>query len=328
MIPPILKTDGAFWQHLSETAPARAGDLAYLRFCTPRLSERRTTNHEALVSRARYHLRHAEHRMVDTVEGPVRVYIFEPTTSPEDRDYDDPKTVVLAHGWTSEASFMSAIAEALRRGGFRVVLFDCPAHGLSPGTRTSLIACARALIDVIEACGPVHYCLAHSLGCLAAQLVARGGKPFRKKFRLDGYVFISPPNDFRVITDEFCDILKLSPTAKRHYERHLERVTHRPLSTLNTASFLNRIKRPALLIHSQDDHEVRVSNSLQVAAACDYATLKVFDGLGHRRILYASSVMRESVRFIKMLDAQQAKARETKLVPIHHEPHQAYSSPA
>ena len=40
--------------------PARAGDLAFIRFCTPKLSERRSADHETLTGRARFHLRNAQ----------------------------------------------------------------------------------------------------------------------------------------------------------------------------------------------------------------------------------------------------------------------------
>ncbi len=306
MIPPILRSGPSFWRRLSAVAPALAGDLAYQRFCTPALSERRTPDHRILVDRARHLLRHAERQIIDTVEGPVSAYISHPdrrdASATDDGDpAASPPTVILAHGWTSEASFMTAIAEALRRGGFRVVNFDYPAHGLSNGRTTSLIACARAFIDVAEACGPVNYCVAHSMGCLATLLAARGGRAFRTAIPLEGYVLIAPPNDFRDVTRHFTDRIGLSPAACRHYERRLERVTHRPLATLTSARFLNRIERPALLIHSNDDDEVGAYNARQIAAESPWAQLKLYDGLGHRRILYASNVMRDSVRFLQSL---------------------------
>lgn len=306
MIPPILRSGPSFWRRLSAIAPALAGDMAYQRFCTPELSERRTPDHRVLVDRARHLLRHADRRIVETVEGPVSAYIGLPDrpAASDGANAEQPRTVILAHGWTSEASFMTAMAEALRRGGFRVINFDYPAHGLSSGRTTSLIACARAFIDVAEDCGPVDYCVAHSMGCLATLLAARGGRAFRTAIPLDGYVLIAAPNDFRDVTRHFTDRLGLSPAACRHYERRLERVCHRPLSTLTSARFLNRIERPALLIHSSDDDEISVDNARQIATESSWATLKVYEGLGHRRILYASNVMRECVRYLQGLAQQ------------------------
>ena len=41
-------------------APQAWGDFAYQRFCTPSLSRHRSPDHDRLVDRARFHLRHAE----------------------------------------------------------------------------------------------------------------------------------------------------------------------------------------------------------------------------------------------------------------------------
>ncbi|MEL7048110.1 MAG: alpha/beta fold hydrolase [Pseudomonadota bacterium] len=337
MIPPILRSSKQTWNRLSQIAPARAGDLAYQRFCTPLLSESRTPDHSKLVERARRHLRHAEHHMLLTCEGWVRVYTFEPLKRDDcdcnglstadafrpkngrDTEVQDPKTVILVHGWTSEASFMAAIAEALRRAGFRVILFDFPAHGLSPGTHTNIICCARVFIDVVDNFGPVDYALSHSMGGWSTLLAAGGDKPYKRACVLDGYVFIATPNDFRATTSQFSKSLGLTKTAHRHYERHLERVAHQDLSKLSTANYLNMIGKKALFLHSRDDQEISVTNAEEVDAACSKATFISVDGLGHRRILYASNVTRHATKFLHELSSGQARQsvvqRATKAKP-------------
>lgn len=294
MIPPILKLDKPAWQALSRRAPARAGDLAFQRFCTPRLSERRTANHDTLVARARKHLAPARFRQIKTCEGLVSTYVFEP-------ERGIGKTVLLVHGWTSEASFMTAMGEALRRSGFRIVLFDMPAHGTSPGSQVNLIACARALIDVVDKLGPIDYAVAHSMGGLAVLLAAGGGRPYRRACPLDGYVLISTPNDFRDVTRDFADRIGLSAAARRQYERHLERVANRDLRELSSARYLKRIGRPALIIHSDDDDEIPMSDAIAIAEACPKVELKALSGLGHRKILFASDVTRSIVRYLRSL---------------------------
>ncbi len=150
-------------------APALAGDLAYRRFCLPRYSTRRSPDHVRLADRARFHLRNASWVRVPTTEGDVQAYVFEPEGGRAHAG------VLIAHGWTSEASFMAVFAEQLRRAGFRVVAFDQPAHGRSAQPRASLIDCARALLQVAEALGPLRFAVTHSMGGLAALLVGEGG---------------------------------------------------------------------------------------------------------------------------------------------------------
>lgn len=277
---------------LCSSAPALAGDLAYKRFCTPRLSERRSPDHDVLTARARHHLRNAEWRTLETTVGRIQAFIFEPDRNPLG------KSVLVAHGWTSESSFMTVFAEPMRRAGYRVVMFDQPAHGLSSGERASLIDCARALLEVAEELGPFEAVVAHSMGCLAALLVGEGGPPMPRRYTFGRYILVACPNRFSDVTREFGDGLSLSPQAQRVYERHLERIAHRTIASFAGGGLLAATGAPALLIHARDDAEVKFSCAEEIAALCPHAQIKAFDGLGHRMILYATPAARAAVAFL------------------------------
>ena len=111
------------------------------------------------------------YRQAWTDGGELQAYVFEPETA------WNGASVLLVHGWTAEASFMTAFAEHFRKRGFRIVLFDFPAHGQSLPERASLIDCAHAIRTVAEALGPIQFVLAHSLGGTAALLAGGGGAP-------------------------------------------------------------------------------------------------------------------------------------------------------
>jgi pimeloyl-ACP methyl ester carboxylesterase len=206
--------------------------------------------------------------------------------------------VIIAHGWTSEASFMAGFAEQLRRAGLRVIAFDQPGHGKSAQVRASLIDCARAMLQVAEAMGPIRFAVAHSMGGLATLLVGEGGPPMVRAYPFERYVLVSSPNEFSTITQEFGDELQLSAAALRRFERHLERIGHRAIPTFTAAKLLAAAGRPALVIHSRDDKEVMFRSAEEIVAACPLAELAVFDGLGHRNILFAPPVIRAAVSYL------------------------------
>jgi pimeloyl-ACP methyl ester carboxylesterase len=277
---------------LDHLPPALAGDLAYRRFCVPRLSTRRSPDHVMLAERARFHLRTARWVRVPTTEGDVQAYVFEPD------DGAKRGSVLIAHGWTSEASFMAVFAEQLRKSGFRVVAFDQPGHGQSTRERASLIDCSRALLQVAEALGPIRFGLAHSMGGLAILLAGEGGPPMPRAYPFERYVLVSSPNRFSTITREFADELHLGTAARRAYERHLERIAHRTIASFTAANLLAATGRPALVVHARDDHEVPFRNGEEIVTACPKAELKAFDGLGHRNILFAPPVIRAVISYI------------------------------
>ena len=279
-------------QDLSRLPPAAAGDAAFRLFCTPSLSERRDPNYRELSHRARYHLRRAEWLRVPTAFGALAAYRIEPDGAPRG-------TVLLVHGWTSEAAFMTALAEPIRRAGFRVVLFDMPAHGLSPGRRTNLIECAKATLAISETLGPVDAVVAHSMGGLATLLAADGARPIPRQLDFGRIAIIAGPNRLIDVTREFCDQCRMTAAGRRHYERHLERVGWRALASVSTSDLLLRTgRRPALIVHSRDDADVPFERAEEIVASVPGAQLAAFDGLGHRAILFASPSVRAVVRFL------------------------------
>lgn len=273
--------------------PALAGDIAYRRFCQPKFSSRRRPDHAVLVERARFHLRNARWVRVPTTQGCVQAYVFEPDAGVPDRG-----GVLIAHGWTSEASFMAVFAEQLRRAGFRVVAFDQPGHGKSGRERASLIDCSRALFDVVRTLGPLRFAVAHSMGGLAVLLVGEGAPPLPGGHSFERYVLVSSPNRFSTVTGEFAEELGLGRVARRAYERHLERIAHRSIASFTAANLLSAVNRPALVIHARDDLEVTFDNAEEIAAACPQAELRAFDGLGHRNILFAPPVIRAALSYL------------------------------
>lgn len=284
--------------------PQLAGDRAFQEFCTPRLSRYRSRDHDLLAQRARFHLRHAQPVRVPTSEGQLQAYVFEP-------DGVMRATVLFIHGWTGEASFMTAFAEQFRKRGFRAVLVDLPAHGKSAGDRTSLIACAHAVRQVAEALGPVHFVVAHSLGGLAALLAGGGGRPMPRAYPFFAFVLVALPNRFANVTSRFGEELNLSPAAQRVYERRLERIANRRIVDFTGANLLKATGRPGLLLHARDDADVAFADAQEIVAGCPSAQLQAFDDLGHRKILYAPPVIRAALTYL-------AGQREHIVSPLRH----------
>ncbi|MEQ1615901.1 MAG: alpha/beta hydrolase [Hyphomicrobiaceae bacterium] len=279
-------------EYLGDLPPAQAGDAAFRIFCTPSKTEWRGADHRKLSERARFHLRHAEWLRVPTSSGDLQAYRLEPDKQPAEG------TVMLVHGWTSEAAFMTAMAEPIRRAGFRVVLFDLPAHGLSPGRRTNLVDCARATLVVAEALGPLHAIVAHSFGGMVSLLAAEGRPPMPRALDADHVVLIACPNRLADVTGEFAARRNMTDAARRAFEQRLERVGRRPIDRFATAELLLSSRCRAMVVHARDDIEVPFHCAQEVVAASPAARLAAFEGFGHRNILFAPPVVRAIVRYL------------------------------
>ena len=277
---------------LDSLFPDLSAALAYRTFCRPDLSSHRSSDHVSLVERARVHLRTADHVTVATEGGPVQAYVLQPN------DGRVRANVLLVHGWSAEASFMSVFAHQLTKRGYRVVLFDFPAHGQSPGRRTTMINCAHAVRDVAETLGPIQFVVAHSLGGLATLLAGWGGKPMPRPYPFRAYACVSVPNSFPELVRGFASSISLSDTAQARLEEMLENYGGRKLEDFTSARLIEAIQRPVMFLHCEDDDEIGISNAETAIEGSSLAELKRFSGLGHRKILYAPPVVRAITSFV------------------------------
>ena len=272
---------------------AVAGDAAFRVFCTPSISERRAANHRQLTERARYHLRNAHWARLDTPVGEVQTYVFEPDQQIA------PGIVLIVHGWTGESSFMTVMAEAIRRSGFRVALFDLPAHGLSSGRSTNLIDCARATVSVAEQLGPVHALVTHSFGGLISLVAAEGHAPMPGKLRTKHIALIASPNHLSDVTEHFSRHWGLDAVGRRAFEHRLERLGGRTLNCFAAAKLLPASGIRGLVIHAPDDADVPFRCAEEIVAGVPGMELHSFNGLGHRNILFASPATRAVTSYLK-----------------------------
>lgn len=200
--------------------------------------------------------------------------------------------VVLAHGWGSRAGRWATLAPLLVGEGFRVVTYDAPAHGRSPGRMASLPEFADALLAVVAEVGPAHGVVGHSLGGAAiAVALSRGLAAGRA-------VLISAPSNPEVFADRFASVLGMPPRVRRTMQSNLERRLGVEWRHLHLPTIAAGLAAPALIIQDADDPDVGVADASAIHAAWPGAELMVTSGLGHRAVIRDPGIMRRTVEFI------------------------------
>ncbi len=200
--------------------------------------------------------------------------------------------VLLAHGWGSRAGRFSTLARALLDAGFRVVLFDAPAHGASTGRLASLPQFSHALRAVAESVGPVYALVGHSLGGAAVSLAMEMG------LRAERAVLLAPPADVVLFSRAFAEHLRIPVRAHDAMRRNLENRLQIRWEELHIPTLARRMTASALVVHDREDREVPYAHGADIAEAWPGAELLSTTGLGHRAVMWDPEVIRRTIGFL------------------------------
>jgi len=201
-------------------------------------------------------------------------------------------TVLLVHGWGSRAGRFRVLAPLLVERGFRVVAYDGPAHGRSPGKRTSLPEYSAALLEVAALLGPLHAAAGHSLGGAAVAVALHRG------LRLERAALIAPFGAPPEFVDRFAAMIALPKKAQERMVANLERRLGLRFQDLHVADLARTLHTPALVIHDQDDEDIPQAEGRAIANAWPGSRFIETSGLGHRAIMRDPAVARQIADFI------------------------------
>jgi pimeloyl-ACP methyl ester carboxylesterase len=209
--------------------------------------------------------------------------------------------IYLVHGWGGQRAHLAVFVKPLVEAGYRVVAFDLPSHNesdpgaLAPG-RTTAIECAHAVAAMIEAHGPAHAVVAHSLGANATALAAADGAPVGR------LVFLAPMGDFPLYLDLFAARHNFGRRIRAGLHRRLEKRIGMTLQETNMTWIGRRANYPPLLlIHDPDDPDSPYAASQRLATVWEGAQFLTTRGLGrlaHYRILRHRPAINAGIEFI------------------------------
>jgi pimeloyl-ACP methyl ester carboxylesterase len=264
-------------QVLSRVSPEGAAAVAERMFLTPRRRERPAAE-IALLERAR-------RTTLPTRYGTLAAWEWGDTPS-------GAPTVLLVHGWEGRGAQLGALVPLLTSMDFRVVTFDAPGHGDSPGSRSSFFHFADAVQHAARAFGPLHAIVSHSMGGAVTVWASRDEALARR------LVLIAPPIDLRDFTRAFSKTLGLPEEVRGRVHRRLGTRFGVPIEDARAERIAATLHGPLLVVHDQDDREVPIACGEAIARAWPGSELLRTRGLGHQRILRDPNTLQAVVRFV------------------------------
>lgn len=187
--------------------------------------------------------------------------------------------VLLVHGWSGLASDFESIALALVDEGFRVVAFDMPAHGRSPGKHTTLVEFVRSLHAIERWCGGIAGVVGHSFGATAAILALEEG------LRAPRAVIISPGPGPMHYLERIRRFIGLPAERVPGMIRRLVERVGRDIGHFEPTRAARAIEIPALVLHDPADREVPFDHVQAIVGEWRGSRLETREGVGHFRIL-------------------------------------------
>jgi pimeloyl-ACP methyl ester carboxylesterase len=206
---------------------------------------------------------------------------------------DSAPVILLVHGWNGRGTQLGSFINPLTDAGYKVITYDAPGHGESPGNSASLIDLSEALSSILSQIGKVEGIIAHSLGSAATTLsIADGNK-------IPWAVYIAPPLQPRDYVHKFTNFLKAPEQVKNLTIALMSAHFRRSWESLDIPTLANSLETKLLVIHDEEDKDVPFKEGLELFKAWKEANLIVTKGLGHRRILHDKEVLENTLTFIK-----------------------------
>lgn len=207
--------------------------------------------------------------------------------------------VLLVHGWGGCAADWSSLAPLLVASGYRAVLVDLPAHGLSGGRRTALPDLVRAIHSVAHELTfgpddgfiPFEAVVAHSFGGAAAVLAAREGLLARRM------VLVNPVGDPMSFADPVAHTLGLTRASRAEMRECIRIRAGGDLARIDVVRAAGELSVPGLVIHDADDATVPYAQGRAIARAWRGSRFATARGLGHRGVLKDPAVLAAILSF-------------------------------
>ncbi|WP_295886163.1 alpha/beta fold hydrolase [uncultured Thiohalocapsa sp.] len=192
---------------------------------------------------------------------------------------DSAATVVMVHGWGSNAAQMLPLALPLTRAGFNVLLFDVRNHGASDAdTFSSLprfaedLAAAITWLEQHRAARAGRLAvLGHSVGAGAALLEATRNPSIGAVVSIGAFAHPAEVNR-RYLAQVY--LPKPMVWLVRRYVEWLIGCDFASIAPVNT---IRRVRCPVLLVHGTQDRRVPVTDARRIAAAGDPARATLFE---------------------------------------------------
>ncbi len=271
----LVKTVGLYYNLLSYVSKSFATNRALYLFTKPRKGKITEIQSDFLHTAFQDELMFENH--------PVMVY----------RWLGKGKTILLAHGWESNAARWKPLILRLKGKNHNIIALDAPAHGNS-GSKTFNAILYSEFINVVAGRFNPDIVIGHSVGGMATVF-------FQHKYQfksIQKIILLGAPSEFTDVVKRYTDMLGYNQRITSTLETTIiERFGNHP-QEFSTAKYIESIDVQGLIIHDEHDKIIPYDDALLIKNNFKNSKLITTKGLGHS--LNDQSVMEHIHEFIEL----------------------------
>jgi pimeloyl-ACP methyl ester carboxylesterase len=186
------------------------------------------------------------------------------------------ETILLAHGWESNAARWKDLILNLNKKGFNLIALDAPGHGRS-GSKIFNAMLYAEFINVVAKRFQPDILIGHSAGGMAS-VFCHYKYPIKSVQKL---ILIGAPSEFTEVLKRYTMMLGYNQRITNEINALIiERFGEEP-SRFSTAKYLETITSKGLIIHDEEDNVIPYADALQLKNSLKDSTLITTKGLGH-----------------------------------------------
>lgn len=200
--------------------------------------------------------------------------------------------VLLVHGWSGRGTQLHSIAEKLLKNGYSTISFDAPAHGKSPGKTSDMTEFIQCILELDRKFGPFEFAVGHSLGAMAVL------NSIKRGLRVKKAVTIGSGDIIEDIMDDFARQLGMNIATGKLMIKLFEKKFGETINSYSAYIAAKDVTVPILVLHDEDDKDVPSAAAHHIAEYLANAQVVITKGLGHRKILGDSKVIKKIIQFL------------------------------
>jgi pimeloyl-ACP methyl ester carboxylesterase len=202
------------------------------------------------------------------------------------------KTILLAHGWESNASRWSYLLDDLLKENYNIILLDGPAHGNSEGKQFNAVLYSEFINVVVNYYEPAIL-IGHSVGGMASVFCMYNHQhEFVKKM-----VLLGAPAHFTGVFTRYKTMMGYNHRISEGLDRIVLERFGQPTDYFSAANFTKEITAKGLIIHDKKDKIIPYEDALLFANRYNNSELITTTGFGHS--LRDKSITPTIINFIK-----------------------------